>query len=203
LRLPLLATAVVNPSPRCCPAKHPPELLRHWSYRRLGDGLRRSRFTPDARYRITLALTSQSRNTYRTHEVTVHYRWHPFHGCKLRLVKTAKIAGVDDLYCETPGGIVLGIPRWMTDPGRCAAMEVADQSPPAGLDTSDIRTLRQHRLHVQLPDARHNRPIRAHFQSVGSLRTSVRILARRLESRTRRVREARSGRARRNISSTC
>jgi hypothetical protein len=56
----------------------------------------------------------------------VHYHWHPFHGCKLRLVKTAKIAGIDDLYCETSGGIVLGIPRWMTDPGRCAAMEVAD-----------------------------------------------------------------------------
>ncbi len=56
----------------------------------------------------------------------MHYRWHPFQGCKLRLVKTAKIAGIDDLYCETPGGIVLGIPRWMTDPRRCAAMEVAD-----------------------------------------------------------------------------
>jgi hypothetical protein len=42
------------------------------------------------------------------------------------LVKTAKIAGIDDLYCETPTGIVLGIPHWMTDPGRCAAMEVAD-----------------------------------------------------------------------------
>ena len=56
----------------------------------------------------------------------MHYRWHPFHGCKLRLVKTAKIAGIDDLYCETPSGIVLGIPRWMTDPGRCAAMEVAE-----------------------------------------------------------------------------
>jgi hypothetical protein len=56
----------------------------------------------------------------------VLYRWHPFYGCKLRLVKTARVAGIDDLYCETPGGIVLAIPRWMTDPGRCAAMEVAD-----------------------------------------------------------------------------
>jgi hypothetical protein len=56
----------------------------------------------------------------------VLYHWHPFCGRKLRLVKTAKVAGIDNLYCETPGGFILGIPRWMTDPGRCAAMEVAD-----------------------------------------------------------------------------
>ncbi len=35
------------------------------------------------------------------------YRWHPFYGRKLKLVKTAKVAGIDDLYCETPSGIVL------------------------------------------------------------------------------------------------
>ncbi len=56
----------------------------------------------------------------------MHYRWHPFHGCKLGLVKTAKIAGVDELYCETSSGIVLAVPRWMTDPRRCSAMEVGD-----------------------------------------------------------------------------
>lgn len=57
----------------------------------------------------------------------MHYRWHPFYGCKLRLVKAAaKFAGIDDLYCQTPSGTILGIPRWMTDPGRCATMEVAE-----------------------------------------------------------------------------
>jgi hypothetical protein len=70
----------------------------------------------------------------------VHYRWHPFHGCKLRLVKTAKIAGIDELYCETLSGIVLGIPRWMTDAGLCAAMEV--DSPVIGLGAlTELRRL--------------------------------------------------------------
>ncbi len=40
--------------------------------------------------------------------------------------RIAKIADIDDLYCETPSGIVFGIPHWMTDPGRCATMEIAD-----------------------------------------------------------------------------
>jgi hypothetical protein len=48
------------------------------------------------------------------------------YGVKLRLVKTAKITGVEELYCEMPDGIVLGIPRWMTDTGRCLPMEIGD-----------------------------------------------------------------------------
>lgn len=37
----------------------------------------------------------------------------------------------------------------------------------------------------QLPDGRHNRSISAHVQGVASLRASLRILVRRLESRSR------------------
>ncbi len=48
-----------------------------------------------------------------------------------------------------------------------------------------------------------NRPISAHSQGVRSLRASVAILVRRLESRSRQLRAAPIGRPRRNISSAC
>jgi len=48
-----------------------------------------------------------------------------------------------------------------------------------------------------------NRPISAHSQGVPSLRASVAILVRRLESRSRQPRAAPTGSDRRNISSTC
>ena len=56
----------------------------------------------------------------------MQYPWHPLFGSKLRLVKTAKITSVEELHCETPDGIVLGIPRWMTQGERCRSMEVGD-----------------------------------------------------------------------------
>ncbi len=58
--------------------------------------------------------------------MTVQYPWHPLFGLKLRLVKIAKTTGVEELHCELPEGIVLGIPRWMTDAGRCFSMEVGE-----------------------------------------------------------------------------
>jgi len=56
----------------------------------------------------------------------VHYPWHPLFGSKLRLVKTAKITGAAELHCETPDGLVLGIPLWMTQVGPCLSMEIGD-----------------------------------------------------------------------------
>src|SRR5438034_6842104 len=58
-------------------------------------------------------------------------------------------------------------------------------------------------LRFHILRSRHNRPISARFQGVWSLRASITILVSRLESRSRRRREAPSGSARRNISSTC
>lgn len=46
----------------------------------------------------------------------MQYPWHPLFGAKLSLVKTAKQAAVE-LHCETIGGIVLSITRWMRTPG--------------------------------------------------------------------------------------
>ena len=56
----------------------------------------------------------------------MQYPWHPLFGSKLKLVKTAKIITGEELHCETPEGIVLGIPRWMTEAGRCVSMEIGD-----------------------------------------------------------------------------
>ena len=64
----------------------------------------------------------------------MHYPWHPLFGSKLRLVKTAKITGVEELHCESPDGIVLSIPRWMTQAARCLSMEIGD--PVVGLHAS-------------------------------------------------------------------
>jgi hypothetical protein len=72
--------------------------------------------------------------------VTVHYRWHPFAGSKLSLVKTAGITGAAELHCQTPDGIVLGIPRWMTESVRCVSMEIGE--PVVGVHAlSELRTL--------------------------------------------------------------
>jgi hypothetical protein len=70
----------------------------------------------------------------------VQYAWHPFFGAKLKVVKTAKIASVAELHCETPEGIVLGIPRWMTQAECCLSMEIGD--PVVGVRAlSELRTL--------------------------------------------------------------
>src|SRR5260221_9280358 len=61
----------------------------------------------------------------------------------------------------------------------------------------------QNQVLGQLPSCRHNRSISAHVQGVASLRASLRILVRRLESRSRRRREVPFGSERRNVSSTC
>ena len=70
----------------------------------------------------------------------MHYRWHPLFGSKLKLIKTAKITGVEELHCEAPDGIVLGIPRWMTEAERCLSMEIGN--PVVGLPAlAELRAL--------------------------------------------------------------
>ena len=57
----------------------------------------------------------------------MQYRWHPLYASKLRLVKTATSTGSENIHCELPDGIVIAIPRWMTDAGRCLPMEIGDR----------------------------------------------------------------------------
>jgi hypothetical protein len=42
------------------------------------------------------------------------------------LVKTAKSTDIEDMLCELPDGIVIAIPRWMTDAGRGLPIEILD-----------------------------------------------------------------------------
>ena len=72
--------------------------------------------------------------------MTVHYRWHPLYGSRLRLIKTAKIRGVEELHCEAPDGIILAIPHWMTEAGRCLPMEIGDPLAEVGA-LVELRTL--------------------------------------------------------------
>lgn len=70
----------------------------------------------------------------------MQYPWHPLFGSKLKLVKTATITGLEELHCEAPDGIVLGIPRWMTEAGRCRSMEIGN--PVVGLRAlAELRAL--------------------------------------------------------------
>lgn len=56
----------------------------------------------------------------------MQYRWHPLYGSKLRLIKSGKTCSTGELHCETPSGIILGIPGWMTDTGHCLAMDIGE-----------------------------------------------------------------------------
>ena len=54
---------------------------------------------------------------HNAHEsVTVHYKWHPFHGQTLLVVRRQKQNRGDLLFCELANGDVVGVPAWMTEP---------------------------------------------------------------------------------------
>ena len=70
----------------------------------------------------------------------MQYRWHPLHSSKLRVVKAANATGMENLHCELPDGIVIAIPRWMTDAVRCVSMDCGN--PIVGLGALlELRTL--------------------------------------------------------------
>jgi hypothetical protein len=56
------------------------------------------------------------------------------------LVKTAKRSSTEEFHCETPSGFILGFPRWMTDAGRCLAMDIG--APRVGVEAlAELRAL--------------------------------------------------------------
>lgn len=69
-------------------------------------------------------LTIQSRNTHEIQRVTIWYRWHPFYGETVPLVRGR--AGSHCLRCEFPDGTTATIPVWMTDADLCAQMSVGE-----------------------------------------------------------------------------
>jgi hypothetical protein len=52
----------------------------------------------------------------------VHYRWHPYFGCKVVIRRIAQRATGRFLSILGPAGVVVTIADWMLDPIVCAAM---------------------------------------------------------------------------------
>src|ERR1700759_5326725 len=55
-------------------------------------------------------------------ELEVHYRWHPYFGCKVVIRRIAQRATGRLLSILGPAGVVVTIADWMHDPIVCAAM---------------------------------------------------------------------------------
>src|SRR3984957_15835425 len=55
-------------------------------------------------------------------ELEVHYRWHPYFGCKVVIRRIAQRATGRFLSILGPAGVVVTIADWMLDPVVCAAM---------------------------------------------------------------------------------
>ena len=54
-------------------------------------------------------------------EVTVHYRWHPLHGQRVRILRRQPGTTGVQIFYELADGSRSALPEWMTDAGRCAA----------------------------------------------------------------------------------
>jgi hypothetical protein len=52
----------------------------------------------------------------------VHYRWHPYFGCKVVIRRIAQRATGRFLSILGPAGVIVTIADWMLDPIVCAAM---------------------------------------------------------------------------------
>jgi hypothetical protein len=57
-------------------------------------------------------------------ELEVHYRWHPYFGCTVRVRRVEKRATGLFLKVQGPAGVVVSMAAWMLDPVTCAGMTV-------------------------------------------------------------------------------
>jgi hypothetical protein len=57
-------------------------------------------------------------------EVEVHYRWHPFHGRRLRAQYSEQRADGRVVHVEIGPGVVTVLPSWMLDAGICAGISL-------------------------------------------------------------------------------
>jgi len=85
--------------------------------------------------------------------VTIHYRWHPFFGRSLDVIRRVSRAGREFIHCELPDATIGQIPLWMTDASLCGAMTTG--TPRASLGAlADLRQL----LDASLVDGAGARP---------------------------------------------
>jgi hypothetical protein len=52
----------------------------------------------------------------------VHYRWHPYFGCTVRVRRVEQRATGLFLKVQGPAGVVVSMAAWMLDPVTCAGM---------------------------------------------------------------------------------
>src|SRR6266851_9643128 len=70
--------------------------------------------------------TIQSHNAHEIKRVTIWYRWHPFYGQAVRMLRARNKDGDQCLRCELPDGTTASIPAWMMDADVCAQMSAGE-----------------------------------------------------------------------------
>src|SRR5882672_11340165 len=55
-------------------------------------------------------------------EMEVHYRWHPYFGCTVRIRRVEQRATGLFLKVQGPAGVGVSMAAWMLDPVTCAGM---------------------------------------------------------------------------------
>jgi hypothetical protein len=67
-------------------------------------------------------LQSRGHSAHIGQEVEVHYRWHPYHGRRIRVQYSEPRADGRVVHVEIEPGVVTVLPFWMLDAGPCAGM---------------------------------------------------------------------------------
>ena len=57
-------------------------------------------------------------------EMEVHYRWHPYFGCTVRVRRVEQRATGRFLKVQGPTGVVVSVAAWMLDAVTCAGMTI-------------------------------------------------------------------------------
>ncbi len=84
--------------------------------------------------------------------VTIWYRWHPFYGQTVRMLRARNKDGDQCIRCELPDGTTATIPAWMTDAETCAQMSAGE--PSIGLAAlAELRSFLDSRLQDRPNDA--------------------------------------------------
>ena len=84
-------------------------------------------------------------------ELEVHYRWHPYFGCKVGVRRVEQRATGRFLKVQGPTGVVVSIAGWMLDPVVCAGMIIG----PPQVDLSALVDLQ--RLFMRTANPAHSR----------------------------------------------
>ena len=59
---------------------------------------------------------------HRGEKLEVHYRWHPYFGCRVGVRRVEQRTTGRFLKVQGPTGVVVSIAGWMLDPAVCAGM---------------------------------------------------------------------------------